>query len=187
MSKFVKPWLVALLLTGALAAGCNQRSGPAGPAAAGAGGKYLLAAEPAGARGVKEARQEVKDGDEVVVVGTIGGSVKPWIEGRAGFWIVDPSLPSCKNMEMEGEVCPTPWDYCCTPKEMLVKAMATVKVVDANGQTVPTDARELLGVKELQTVVVKGRAKRDDEGNLTVLAEGVYRRPDDPRKEGALR
>jgi hypothetical protein len=39
------------------------------------------------------------------------------------------------------------------------------------------DARELLGVKELQTVVVKGKAKRDEQGNLTVLASGVYPRP----------
>jgi hypothetical protein len=34
-----------------------------------------------------------------------------------------------------------------------------------------------LGAKELSTVVVKGKAKRDDAGNLTVLASGVYVRP----------
>lgn len=36
------------------------------------------------------------------------------------------------------------------------------------------DARELLKVKELSTVVVKGKAQRDDAGNLTVIASGVY-------------
>ena len=36
------------------------------------------------------------------------------------------------------------------------------------------DARELLKVKELSTVVIKGKAKRDADGNLTVLANGVY-------------
>lgn len=36
------------------------------------------------------------------------------------------------------------------------------------------DARELLKVKELSTVVVKGKAQRDDAGNLTILASGVY-------------
>ena len=36
------------------------------------------------------------------------------------------------------------------------------------------DAKELLSVKELSTVVVKGKAKRDDAGNLTVHASGVY-------------
>lgn len=36
------------------------------------------------------------------------------------------------------------------------------------------DARKLLNVKELSTVVVKGEAQRDEAGNLTVLASGVY-------------
>ena len=35
-------------------------------------------------------------------------------------------------------------------------------------------ARQLLDVKELSTVVVAGKAQRDDAGNLTVLASGVY-------------
>ena len=49
-----------------------------------------------------------------------------------------------------------------------------VKVVDENGSLVKADARELLKVKELSTVVVKGKAQRDEAGNLTVLASGVY-------------
>lgn len=47
-------------------------------------------------------------------------------------------------------------------------------MVDENGTLVKVDAKELLGVKELSTVVVKGKVKRDDFGNLTVLASGVY-------------
>ena len=39
---------------------------------------------------------------------------------------------------------------------------------------VETDARKLFDVKELQTVVVRGKAKRDDKGNLTVLASSVF-------------
>ncbi len=49
-----------------------------------------------------------------------------------------------------------------------------VKVVDENGNLVKVDARELLQVKELSTVVVKGKAQRDDAGNLNILATGVY-------------
>jgi hypothetical protein len=124
---------------------------------------------------VGEVRKEARDGDEVVVVGRIGGDARPWVEGRAAFWIVDPALPSCR--ETKDDTCPTPWDYCCTPKEQLRKSIATVKVVDGQGQTVPVDARQLLGLKELQMVVVHGRAKRDDKGNLTVLADGLYVRP----------
>ncbi len=36
------------------------------------------------------------------------------------------------------------------------------------------DARKLLGVKELTTIVVQGIAQRDDANNLTILASGVF-------------
>jgi hypothetical protein len=55
--------------------------------------------------------------------------------------------------------------------------MATVKVVDGEGQTIATDARKLLGVKESQMIVARGKARRDGQGNLTVLADHVYLRP----------
>jgi hypothetical protein len=176
MNRIRKPWRITLLLAGALAVGCGGGTSTDKASPSVGKDKYLLAEEPAGARGVIDARKEVKDGDDVVVVGRIGGDVKPWVEGRAAFWIVDPSLKSCK--ETEDDNCPTPWDYCCTPKEDLLKLMATVNIVDEKGDTVRADARELLGLKELQTVVVRGRAKRDEQGNLTVLAAGVYVRPD---------
>jgi len=169
------PALAPVLLAGALLAGCNREEGtsnsPAdakGPSAEGA--KYLLTAEPAGAKPVKEVRHRAKDGDEVVIVGHIGGHKGPWVEGRASFLIVDPSIKPCPP----DEGCPTPWDCCCEPRETLLKAVATVKVVDGQGQTLPVDARQLLGLKESQTVVVHGRAKRDEQGNLVVLADSLY-------------
>jgi hypothetical protein len=174
---FFRKQCPTLLLVGVLVAGCNTGT-PSGEPAAGlsaAGDRYLLAEEPAGARGVEEARKEARDGDDVVVVGRIGGDARPWVEGKAAFWIVDPKLKSCKETEDDG--CATPWDYCCTPREDLRKLLATIKVTDDKGHTVPVDARILLGLKELQTVVVRGRARRDDKGNLTVLANGVFVRP----------
>ena len=66
-----------------------------------------------------------------------------------------------------------PWDYCCeTPK--LKTSTALVKVVDDGGDVVKADAKQLLGVRELSTVVVKGKAQRDDAGNLTVLATTIF-------------
>ena len=56
----------------------------------------------------------------------------------------------------------------------LPTAMALVKFVDDSGSIVKADAKELLGVKELSTIVVKGEAKRDEAGNLTILASGVF-------------
>lgn len=168
----------AVLLVAAVAVGCSRDSGAPnkdkGPSAD--GGKYALAQEPAGAKDVNEVRKHAKNGDDVVIVGRIGGNVKPWVEGRAVFWIVDRSFKPCN--ERPGDNCETPWDYCCDDPDELRKGMATVKVVDDQGLTVAVDARQLLSLKELQTVVVRGKAERDDDGNLTVLASGIFRRAD---------
>jgi hypothetical protein len=175
--------LLAALLAGMAVAGCGHENTPAGgdstaapanaiPQAIADGSRFLAASEPAGAKGVRDARKDAKDGDDVVVVGRIGGEKQPWVEGRAVFRLIDSAFTPCS--ERKGDTCKTPWDYCCDDADELHKGMATVKVVDGQGKTVPVDARALLGVKELQTVVVTGKAKRDEGGNLTVLASGLY-------------
>jgi hypothetical protein len=52
--------------------------------------------------------------------------------------------------------------------------MALVKFVDSSGVIVKHDAKANFGVKELDTVIIKGTAERDDAGNLTVLASGMF-------------
>lgn len=74
------------------------------------GSKYLLDTEPEGGIGVTKIRKEAKDQDEVVIVGRIGGSVVPWVEDRAAFFIVDLSLKSCADIGSDN--CPNPWDFC---------------------------------------------------------------------------
>jgi hypothetical protein len=130
---------------------------------------YLLAKEPASAQGVIEVKQAAKDGQDVVVVGRIGGSEKPFT-GRAAFTIVDVKLKPCS----EEESCPTPWDYCCLAPDELAKGTVLVKFVDEAGKTLPDDAKTLLGVKELQTVVVKGQTRRDESNSLSVVASGLF-------------
>jgi hypothetical protein len=49
-----------------------------------------------------------------------------------------------------------------------------VMFVDEDGKVVKQDARELLGVKELETVTIVGKAKRDKAGNVTVMASKVF-------------
>jgi hypothetical protein len=171
--------IVALLALATLTLGCERDNEPKGAGDKGIvadAGKYILAQEPPQAKDVKHVRKEAKNGDDVVIVGRIGGSAKPWVEGRAVFWIVDRSFRPCN--ERPGDNCETPWDYCCDDPEELRKGIATVKVVDEQSQTVGVDARQLLGLKELQTVVVHGRAERDEQGNLTILASGVFRKAD---------
>lgn len=176
MSRFHATAL-ALMAAGGLA-GCNRSAAPPGAPAAAApapASEYLLPAEPEGARDVIEVRQGARDGDEVVVLGRIGGSEKPFVPGRAAFTLVDRSVVACS--EKAGDSCPTPWDFCCEAREDLARATVMVKVQDARGRTVARDAGELLGVRPLQTLVVRGKAKRDADGNLTLLASGVFVRP----------
>ena len=162
-----------IVLAALLASGCSQTD-PSSPSAAGdsrtpSGTAYLLPGEPAGAIGVAEALASTEDGDAVTVVGRVGGAKSPFVDGAAAFLIADESLKPCDDG------CPVPWDYCCSPN--LAESKATVRIVDGEGRIVDADARELLGIKELETVVVRGRAKRDGLGNLTVMAEGIHIRP----------
>lgn len=164
---------VCLLGLGLALTGCGKGN----PSVDGA--KYLLAAEPAGALDVLAAREKVKDGDDIVLAGRIGGSKRPMGQ-EAFFHVVDLSLAHCPKEEK----CPTPWDYCCIDDEDRFKAMAMVKFESEPGKTITTDARQLLGVKELDLVVVRGKAQRNEAGNLVVLGEGLYvKEKYDPSKE----
>ncbi|HEX6985475.1 MAG TPA: hypothetical protein VF170_08865 [Planctomycetaceae bacterium] len=169
-------------LAAGLLAGCGsgETSTQTAASVAPVGKAYRLASEPGGGRDVVAAREAAKDGEDVTVVGRIGGDTTPWVNGMAAFKIVDPAAKSCSDIP--GDNCPTPWDYCC--ESDLGEKTALVKVVGTDGKPVSTDARKLLGVKELQTVVVTGKAKRDDAGNLTILAEKVYVRPGGDKPTG---
>jgi hypothetical protein len=174
MTLYFSRFVPVLLLIAALLVGCGPGESPApesGPPAADS--KYLLTTEPAGAQDVKQALDTAQDGDEVVVVGRVGGDVDPWVQGLAVFNVADLSLKPCS--ETEDDLCPTPWDYCCEPD--LAAKRTLVKVVDADGKVLATDAKQLLSLTELQTVVIQGTARRDDAGNLSLLATGIYVRP----------
>lgn len=138
--------------------------------AAADGDAYKLDEKPKDAHDVIAVRKDVEDKQDVVVVGRIGGRPNPWIKGTAAFSIVDRSLKPCN--EIEGDTCKTPWDYCC--ESDLPKATVLVMFVDEEGKIVKQDARELLGVKELDTLTIVGKAKRDKAGNVTVLASKVF-------------
>ena len=136
--------------------------------------KFLLKDEPEESTDVIAFRKGAEDKKDAVVIGRIGGRTNPWVKNAAAFSIVDRSLKPCN--ERAGDSCPKPWDYCC--ESDLPKATVLVMLVDENGKVVREDARKLLGVKELQTVVVQGKAKRDKTGNVTLLASKVYVRSD---------
>ncbi|MFG0288749.1 MAG: hypothetical protein ACF8CQ_11260 [Rhodopirellula sp. JB044] len=131
--------------------------------------RYLVATEPSGAVSVHDANVSGEDGQPITLVGLIGGSAEPFVDGLAAFTVVDESVPYCAT----DEGCPTPWDYCCT-QDQVKGNIATVKIVDESGGPLAEDARELLSVKELSKVVVSGTAQKDEQGNLTVATEQVF-------------
>jgi hypothetical protein len=139
----------------------------------------VLKKEPKGAVEVLALKKNAKDQQDVVVVGRIGGRVNPWVKGTAVFPIVDTSLRPCS--EMPGDTCKTPWDYCCETN--VPKATLLVMFVDEKGRVIKHDPREMFGVKELSTVVVQGKAKRDNAGNVTVVASKIHIRGDKKAKE----
>jgi hypothetical protein len=173
----MKP-LLTLALVGALGVISQLGCGTAAPTDATAaaspaidGSKYLLTDEPEDAVGVIEARESAQDGAPVVIVGRIGGADNPWVEGRAAFMLIDASMAVVAAGEecAEGELCTG--DCCATE---MTACTTLVKVVDAEGRIVAADSRRLLGVNADDTVVVRGKAQKDDSGNFVVLAEGVH-------------
>ena len=101
------------LLFGAmlLVAGCGQSPSTPRPVSSVPtlkidGMKFVLVEEPADAKSVDEVRETAKDGDDVVIVGRIGGDRDPWVADRAAFLIVDPSRIPCS--ERKGDSCKTP-------------------------------------------------------------------------------
>ena len=161
--------IVAVMLL--VVTGCKDKGQAEKPAIDGT--PYLLTSQPADPLEVKELLGQAKDGDEVMVIGRIGGELMPWVEGLAMFNLVDSSLVPCN--EIPGDECPFPWDYCCDPN--VAASRTLVEIVDKKGSTVAEDARRLLGVTELQTIVVKGTARKDGDGNVTLIATGIFVKP----------
>lgn len=133
--------------------------------------RYLLSAEPTGAIGIIAAREDTEDGDTLVIVGRVGGSKDPWIDGRAAFTLLDAAVTVVGDGEdsTENEMCLAD---CCASERIACTAL--VKVVDEAGALVPIDSRLLLGLNDSDLVVVEGIAKRDESGNFVMLANGVY-------------
>lgn len=155
--------------------GCGASSADidasASHAAAIDGSQFLLADEPDEAVGVISARESAEDGAPLVLVGRVGGSTNPWIEGRAAFTLLDASMSvvSEGTDSDAGELC---LGDCCAADRL--NCTVLVKVVDDQGDLVPVDSRTLLGLQESDMVVVQGTAKKDESGNFTMLAKGVH-------------
>jgi hypothetical protein len=173
MNMLFMAGIAATVVVGA--PGCDRKSEGPKTAAAPAVGlpeSLFLGAAPADAKDVKDAKPTLKAGDKVVLAGRIGGSRAPFVAGRAVFTLVDPRLPTCADDP--ADTCTTPWDYCCEAPEVLNANMATVQVVNAEGQPLKSGLEGVHGLKPLAKVTVVGTVTQADGKNLLVKADGIY-------------
>jgi hypothetical protein len=169
---------VALVFLALWCGACGEAAAPT-PAVAAAVAplpeSYYAAVEPAAAKPVGAVKTAAKTGDAVVVVGRVGGERKVFSERRASFLLVDPELKACGEHGFD-DPCKYPWDYCCEDKAKLRAGMVTVEFRGANG-VLAAAVRGFHGLDHLKTVVVSGRAEKDDAGNVVVVADSVHVRP----------
>jgi hypothetical protein len=135
------------------------------------GSRYLLSDEPDDAIGVIEARESAVDGAPITVVGRIGGTTTPWVNGRAAFTLLDASmvLVAEGTDAGEGQICT---GDCCAAER--AHATMLVKILDENGRVLAADSRQLLGLAENDMVVVCGKATKDKSGNVALIADAVF-------------
>ena len=138
--------------------------------------KYLLSEEPTGAIAVGEAREQVTDQQQpIVLIGRIGaGADSTWEPGKAAFVVRDPAAVLDSHHADTPGHDPSTCPFCKGEKESEPDMTALVRVVDDAGAVVEIDARKLLPIEEEQLVVVQGTAQVDELGNLVVAAKGIY-------------
>ncbi len=162
---------ISALCTLFLLTGCKDSGRPA--AVSPEMPSWVLTQAPADARTVGAIKPSAVEGDTVVMLGRIGGRKDPITPGAAVFIVIDPAVPSCD--QIPGDNCPTPWDYCCEPRESVNANTATIQLVDEAGNPIAADLT-VLGFRPLDEVVIIGTIGPRPSGQvLTVRATGVYR------------
>lgn len=161
-------------------AGCSQeapenprndaaQTAPAQTAAPSLPDGFFLAEAPAGAVPVSEARSHAKAGDDVALTGYIGGRKDPFTEGLALFLIADAAkAPACGD-----DHCPTPWDACCVPGEVIAANSATVQVAGENGRALRLSLQGQKGLEPGVEITVVGKVREANEGMMLVDAAGI--------------
>jgi hypothetical protein len=118
-------------------------------------------------------KKNAKVGDSVTVRGRIGGSRKPFVEGRGVFLVMDRNVPNCTENHNPG--CPSPWDFCCAPKEARLAGAATIEVAGPAGVPVRSGLMGVGGLAPLREVVVEGTvAELTEGGGMVIRAQHLF-------------
>lgn len=168
---------LAHILTTSLAlvllSACGKPADSAAPTAStSATPNWRLASMPDAARPVGEVKKSAAEGEHVVIRARVGGRKSPITKDVGVFLVVDPSVPACDQIPDDN--CPTPWDYCCEPKESMTANTATIQLLGADGKPLAIDLASQ-GLKPLQNVVIVGTVgPRPNDAVLVVNASGVH-------------
>jgi hypothetical protein len=123
----------------------------------------------------------------VTVVGQIGGMPNvwpdlhpnfPWYQGQASFFLVDKKIAAMftEHAKQHGGSTAN-CSFCQSLAAKNANAIAVVNLVDEQGEILRMDTRELLGLKENQTVVIHGKARLLGGSMLVIDADGVFPTP----------
>ncbi len=127
---------------------------------------------PAEPRELGDVKADASAEGAVVLRGRIGGRVEPFVKDRAIFMLADCRMPTCRDRHGDG--CPTPWDYCCEPKDELLARTASVQVVGPDGQPLKVGLQGQHGLEPMAEIVVSGRIASRDGGTLLINADRIF-------------
>jgi len=134
--------------------------------------KLLVGTEPTGAVPVSELKSqhiagELQAGTSVVIRARINaGEMSPWTQGQAAFIVTD-ATGHDGSEDHDPHECP----FCSRD---IRDHMAIVRCTKDDGQLIPTDAREVLGVAEGELLVVQGTIGDADAEEFVVDAQSIY-------------
>ncbi|WP_146573536.1 hypothetical protein [Botrimarina hoheduenensis] len=176
-------------------AGCAEGPVKADPAVAEQLRALLqLSEEPVGAQTPLDWRESLGELDPAVekdapilLMGRVGGMPNPWPEtetdfpwrrGTATFFLVDPATADefAEHAGEDGAAHAADCPFCAREAASKANAVAAVTFLGTDGKAAGIDARELFGLSEGDTVVVRGKAKLLGDELLVVEADGLFRR-----------
>ncbi len=170
--RFTLFTLVCLVLVGCSDAGNGKPSANAPAFTDSLPADIFVSSKIDGAKSVTELKKDAKEGDEVIIRGVVGGAVDPFVANRAMVSLIDYTVVSCKD---NGESCPTPWDYCCTPQEELTQARATIQVTGSDGFPLKVGLSAGQKIKPYDVIIVRGKVgPRPSAEVLVVNAEAIH-------------
>ncbi|MGH7177214.1 MAG: hypothetical protein ACREJC_07535 [Tepidisphaeraceae bacterium] len=128
---------------------------------------------PGQADDVIHVKRTAREGDSVVMRARVGGSKEPIAPARAIFTVTDLSLQTCDKSPTDS--CPTPWDNCCDPTDVIADNSATIEVVNAGGRPLRLSLAGVGGLAPMKEIVVIGKVRGTvDARNLVIDAAGIY-------------